>query len=74
MTEEIRDFTEMTCTNLMIKLRVLLKKLPSGQKLTVIITREQHDNIREPFSKKQYRYSAEKIGDNRFQADIVKVE
>lgn len=73
MNQNIQDFTEMTCTNLMIKLRVMLKKLPQNQTIEVMITREQHDNIHEPFSKKPFQYSAILISDNRYHAKITKI-
>jgi hypothetical protein len=46
---EIFDFTSLTCTNLMIKLKILLKKLPKGEILNFYSTREQYDNIKKPF-------------------------
>lgn len=74
MSQNIPDFTEMTCTNLMIKLRVMLKKLPENQTIEVMVTREQHDNINEPFSKKPFQYSANLISENRYHAKITKIK
>ena len=70
--ENIPDYSELTCTNLMIKLKILLKKLPKGQDLRFYSNREQFDNIRKPFSKKPYQFSGEKIDDNKYSIAILK--
>lgn len=69
--EEIRDFTGLTCTNLMIKLKILLKKLKKGDDLIFYSNREQFDNIKKPFSKK-YNFEGKKIGDNKYIIEIGK--
>lgn len=69
---EIHDFTDLTCTNLMIKLKILLKKLISGEKLIFYSTREQYDNIKKPFRKDPYNLQGEQVGDNRYLVNILK--
>jgi len=54
-TTEARDFTDLTCTNLMIKLKILLKRLPPGESLSFLATREQVDNTCAPFSGQGYQ-------------------
>ncbi|MBD3254609.1 MAG: hypothetical protein GF383_05925 [Candidatus Lokiarchaeota archaeon] len=76
MTEinKIRDFSNLTCTNLMIKLKILLKKLNKGNKLEFYSNREQYDNIKKPFSKKSYKLKGDKIGDNKYHILITKIK
>ncbi|MHA1775562.1 MAG: hypothetical protein ACTSWC_02240 [Promethearchaeota archaeon] len=47
----IPDFSHLTCTNLMIKLKILSKRMKSGEILEFYSTREQLANIKKPFSK-----------------------
>jgi len=68
---DIPDYTSFTCTNLMIKLKILLKKLPKGEILKFYSTREQHDNIKKPFSKKMH-FNGEKVTNNKYLIKIMK--
>ena len=68
---EIPNYTNLTCTNLMIKLKILLKKLPSGD-IIRFSNREQHDNIKKPFNKKPYHFQGEQIEDNQYLVKILK--
>jgi len=69
---EIPDFTDLTCTNLMLKLKILLKRKKSGEILEFYSNREQYDNIRKPFSKKSYSFNGEKVEDNKYHISILK--
>lgn len=69
---EIRDFTHHTCTNLMLKLKILFKKLKSGDTLHFYSNREQHDNIQKPFSKPPFSLAADKVDDNKYHIKIMK--
>jgi TusA-related sulfurtransferase len=61
---EVQDFTDLTCTNLMIRMKILLNKLDSGDSITFYATREQVDNTCSLFSANGYRVSwAEKSQD-----------
>ncbi|MDI9633462.1 MAG: hypothetical protein QFX32_05320 [Methanolinea sp.] len=60
------DFTELTCTNLMITLKILLGKLREGEAVTFYATREQVDNTCSPFSRQGYKVSWDEIAENRF--------
>jgi TusA-related sulfurtransferase len=64
-SKEIKDFTELTCTNLMIKLKILLNKLPNGNILSFYATREQVDNTCIPFSRQGYHVEWEDSLENR---------
>ena len=73
MTEmEIPNYTDLTCTNLMLKLKILLKKLPPGNSLFFFSNREQFDNIKKPFSKKSYTFEGERVEDNKYYIIIKK--
>ncbi|OPX75006.1 MAG: hypothetical protein A4E40_00871 [Methanoregulaceae archaeon PtaU1.Bin059] len=65
MTEPM-DFTELTCTNLMIKLKILLNKLPQGDRVAFFATREQVDNTCSPFSGQGYQVSWDQEAENRY--------
>lgn len=69
---ETYDFTDLTCTNLMIKLKILLKNLPKGEKVNFFTNREQYDNIKKPFAKDPYKFQGEQVGDNRYFITIFK--
>ena len=71
-SSQIADFTGLTCTNLMIKLKILMNKLDSGNILNFYSTREQMDNIVQPFSKKPYKFLSEKIANNHYHISIIK--
>ncbi|UYP45624.1 hypothetical protein NEF87_001909 [Candidatus Lokiarchaeum ossiferum] len=70
--KEVQDFTHFTCTNLMLKLKILLKKLRSGENLHFFSTREQYANIEKPFSKAPYSFDAQKVEDNTYLIKIFK--
>ncbi|MGV9203143.1 MAG: hypothetical protein ACOC44_03880 [Promethearchaeia archaeon] len=69
--EKIEDYTGLTCTNLMIKLKIKLKKLRNGNRILFFSTREQYDNIRKPFSKK-YDFEVSKVDHNKYLISIEK--
>ncbi len=52
--ETIPDFSDLTCTNLMIRLRMLLKKTPSGNPVVCYVRRDQKDTVEVPFSRSGY--------------------
>ncbi len=65
-TTHPKDFTDLTCTNLMITLKILLNKLPPGDAVTFFATREQVDNTCSPFSGQGYSVSWDQAAQNRF--------
>lgn len=69
---EARDFTDLTCTNLMIKLKILLKRLPPGDSLTFVATREQVDNTCSPFAGQGYAVDCEQDTGNRYRVRMGK--
>lgn len=70
MDTNTKDFTELTCTNLMIKLKILLNRLPNGDSVRFLATREQVDNTCSPFSGQGYRVSWDQRGENQFLVQI----
>ena len=69
---EMNDFTELTCTNLMIKLKIMLNRLPPGDALAFFATREQVDNTCAPFSTNGYQVAWEQEAENRYMVRIGK--
>ncbi len=69
---EILDYAKLTCTNLMIKLKILLKKTSKGDSIEFFSNREQYDNIKKPFSKKRFNFKGEKIYNNKHHIIILK--
>lgn len=60
------DLTLLTCTNLTIRLKILLKRLPPGEPLEFIVRRDQRDTIDEPFTRAGFVVTVLKIERNRF--------
>ena len=69
---EMNDFTEMTCTNLMIKLKIMLNRLPPGDTVAFFATREQVDNTCAPFSNNGYQVAWDQAAENRYMVRIGK--
>ena len=67
---EIPDFTELTCTNLMVKLKILTKRMIQNEQIEFFSSREQFDNIKKPFSKNHYSLEGNKIEDNKYHVII----
>jgi TusA-related sulfurtransferase len=66
MDRETSDFTDLTCTNLMIKLKILLKKMAAGNEISFLATREQVDNTCSQFARQGYGVTWDQTGDNQF--------
>jgi hypothetical protein len=69
---EVKDFTDLTCTNLMIRMKILLNKLHRGDSVSFFATREQVDNTCTLFSAKGYRVSWEEKSQNRYMVTMEK--
>ncbi|MCU0631855.1 MAG: hypothetical protein MUC66_02630 [Methanolinea sp.] len=65
-TKGIADFTDLTCTNLMIKLKILLKKQVDSEPLEFYATREQVDNTCSQFTHQQYEVNWDQSGENQY--------
>ncbi len=50
----VPDLSDLTCTNLMIRLKIMLKKTQRGSGIEFIIRRDQKDTIEVPFSSTGY--------------------
>lgn len=68
----IVDFTDLTCTNLMIKLKILLSKQQTGEPLTFFATREQVDNTCSQFASQNYQVHWDQSGMNQFLVQMRK--
>lgn len=71
-TSTIPDFSDLTCTNLMIRLKMLLKKAPDGVSVECIVRRDQRDTIDVPFSRTGYDVKIRKVDTNRFRVSLKK--
>ena len=71
---EIPDFSNLTCTNLMIRLKMLLKKVPPHTTVECIVRRDQRDTIDVPFSRTGYEVKIRKVDTNRYQVSLKKRE
>ena len=67
------DFSHLTCTNLMIKLKINLKKLSQGANFEFFSNREQFDNIKNHFAKPPYNFKSRKLDDNKYYISILKL-
>ena len=68
----IPDFSDMTCTNLMIRLKMLLKKTPEWSPVECIVRRDQRDTIDVPFSRIGYDVKIRKLDMNRYRVSLKK--
>ncbi|NYT21677.1 MAG: hypothetical protein GKC07_07765, partial [Methanomicrobiales archaeon] len=60
------------CTNLMIKLKILLKRLSDDDAVAFFATREQVDNTCVPFSGQGYSVNYNQEAENRYLVRIGK--
>lgn len=69
---EVRDFTDLTCTNLMIRMKILLQSLTAEETLVFYATREQVDTTCSLMSVRGYRITWSKEDQNRYIVSITK--
>ena len=72
--EGIPDFSDLTCTNLMIRLKMLLKKAPEGTPVICYVRRDQKDTVEVPFSRSGYAVEIHKADTNRYRVSLRKIE
>jgi hypothetical protein len=70
--KDIPDFSDLTCTNLMIRLKMLLKNTPPDSAVEIIVRRDQRDTIEVPFSRTGYEVKIRKIDTNLFRVTLQK--
>lgn len=68
----VQDLSDLTCTNLMIRLKILMKKTPPGSAIEFIIRRDQKDTIEVPFSQAGYGVRINRTDINRYQVELKK--
>jgi len=73
-SENIPDFSDLTCTNLMIRLKMLLKKTPAGTPVECYVRRDQKDTVEVPFSRSGYDVTIQKADTNRYRVSLKKIE
>jgi hypothetical protein len=69
---EIPDFSNLTCTNLMIRLKMLLKKAGADTPVECIVRRDQRDTIDVPFSHSGYDVKIVKMDINHYLVSLKK--
>jgi hypothetical protein len=67
------DYTSLTCTNLMIKMKILTQRLQSGQSLKFLTTKEGNANLSGAFNKNPFKYESKQIDPNLFYSIIIRV-
>ena len=72
--EKIPDFSDLTCTNLMIRLKMLIKKAPAGTPVECYVRRDQKDTVEVPFSRSGYDVKVCKADTNRYRVSLIKME
>ncbi len=68
----VPDFSDLTCTNLMIRLKMLLKKAPEGSAVECFVRRDQRDTIDVPFTRSGYDVRIKKEDTNRYRVSLKK--
>lgn len=68
----VLDFSDLTCTDLMIRIVMLLGKIPQEGVLECIVRRDQRDSIERPFSRKGYQVGVDPVGTNRYHVKLKK--
>jgi hypothetical protein len=63
---KIPDFSDLTCTNLMIRLKMLLKNAPPDSVVEIIVRRDQKDTIEIPFSRTGFYVELRPVDPNRY--------
>jgi hypothetical protein len=72
--ENVQDFSDLTCTNLMIRLKMLLKKTAPGTPVECIVRRDQRDVIEVPFSRTGYEVTVVRLKSGNFHITLIKKE
>ena len=70
---DIQDFSNLTCTNLMIKLKILLKALKKGDSLKFYSTREQSDTVSPLGKNKDLKLEKQMVEPNKFLISFQKI-
>ncbi|HOX35525.1 MAG TPA: hypothetical protein P5217_07055 [Methanoregulaceae archaeon] len=73
-TGEIPDFTALTCTSLMIRLKQKLKGMPEGGSFSCFVRRDQRDTVEVPFSRTGYDVTVSPEGKNRYIVTIARAK
>lgn len=68
----IPDFSDLTCTNLMIRLKMQLKKTPEGTPVECFVRRDQKDTVEVPFLRAGYDVKIHKTDTNRYRVWLAK--
>ena len=70
----VPDYTDLTCTDLMIRIIMRFRKVPLNSVVECIVRRDQRDSIEKPFLQKGYRVEIETFGTNLYLVRLKKPE
>jgi hypothetical protein len=70
----VQDFSDLTCTNLMIRLKILLKKAAPGSPVKCIVRRHQRDVIEVPFSRTGFDVNVVRLENGNYLITLTKKE
>jgi hypothetical protein len=69
----VPDYTDLSCTDLMIRIIMRLKTAPLNSVVECIVRRDQRDSIEKPFSRKGYHVEIETVGTNLYRVRLKKI-
>ncbi len=70
----VPDYTDLTCTDLMIRIVMRFRRVPLNSVVECIVRRDQRDSIEKPFLRKGYRVEIETFGTNLYLVKLTKPE
>jgi len=73
-TGGIPDYTDYTCTSLMIHLKLQLRKVSSEEAVEFIIRRDQKETVEGPFSDDGYNLTFKELDVSRIYVCMQKVQ
>jgi cytoplasmic iron level regulating protein YaaA (DUF328/UPF0246 family) len=73
-TTDVQDFTNLTCTNLMVKLKILLKAMKKNSQIQFYSTREQSETLAPLSKNKNLKMESKQLEPNKFHISFFKIE
>ena len=69
---DAQDFSDMTCTKMMILLKMRLRKTPVGTPVVFYVGRNQKDTVEVPFSRSGYDVQIDNADTDRYRITLTK--
>ncbi|MBD3188527.1 hypothetical protein GF325_16975 [Candidatus Bathyarchaeota archaeon] len=70
--KDLLDFRDLTCTNFMIKLKILVNKMKAGESMKILSTREQFQNLPKKIFKNPLTLKHELLEANKYLLHVSK--